>query len=599
MARFTSGRRPWSHRLILFLTVLLLVAAGCSNDSSVFTTGPGGTTPGTVPGGTGTTGITGTTGGTTTPGDGSNPGGSAEAIPAGAQAYAGFDLTALPALMRLVTAFGSADPAAIGEGLDLGEGAGQAVEGLGEARDLLGCLGRGLGLDPASLPAWLGDEAAVALFGMQVDESGDFTDPNALVAVAVADRPGAEAFLQQLIGVAEGCMSATFAPVDYKGVTVYRADRPGEQPVAFALTQDYLLVGMGEGMVARAIDLADGVSLAQDANFAEVVAALPNGRHVTGYMGMDLPQQMLESLAGELSGASPLPVPSGLDPAQALAGMRGFGMAATMLAEGVRVDLVALGSLGDSLPAMEQAASPLPARLPSDALGYLGIGPFDVAGAWDALKQLLAQMPAEPGQPNLEDSLTLIGTMLGIDIEQDLVRQLTGEVGLALLPATQGSLAEQAGVNLGLLAVMGVKDPGAMANTAEKLAGGIGQLGGTPATPRPYEGGTLYALSDGSTDIALFGMAGNDMVITTHQSHAAALLAGGDKLAGSARYTAAIGGLLPGSLPLMYLDIAALVAALDVEEDEAAAVAPLQTVAVGLAGAGEAGTITVYARIDY
>ncbi len=36
------------------------------------------------------------------------------------------------------------------------------------------------------------------------------------------------------------------------------------------------------------------------------------------------------------------------------------------------------------------------------------------------------------------------------------------------------------------------------------------------------------------------------MVITTHESHAAALLAGGDKLAGSARYAEAIGGLPPG-----------------------------------------------------
>ncbi len=39
-----------------------------------------------------------------------------------------------------------------------------------------------------------------------------------------------------------------------------------------------------------ALDLGDGVSLADDPDFGEVLAALPEGRHLTGFMGMDLPQ---------------------------------------------------------------------------------------------------------------------------------------------------------------------------------------------------------------------------------------------------------------------------------------------------------------------
>ena len=198
-------------------------------------------------------------------------------------------------------------------------------------------------------------------------------------------------------------------------------------------------------------------------------------------------------------------------------------------------------------PIGDTGASDLPDLLPADTIVFAGIGAFDVPAAWGGLMEMLAQMPVEEGQPSIEDSLALIGVMLGVDLEEDLIDQLTGEVGLGLLPAAVGSLVDGAGVNLGLIAVMGVEDPGAMAGTVTALAEGLGRMTETPAATRPFEGGTLYALSDGTADIALFGMAGDHMVITTHESHAAALLAGGDKLAGSARYAEAINGLPQGS----------------------------------------------------
>jgi hypothetical protein len=280
-------------------------------------------------------------------------------------------------------------------------------------------------------------------------------------------------------------------------------------------------------------------------------------------------------------------------------GMRGLGLAATLLDEGVRLEMVAVGQPNETLSVGTAAATDVAGLLPADAIGFAGIGAFDVPAAWSSLMDLLAQMPVEEGGTSVNDTIAMVGTMLGIDIERDLVDQLTGEVGLGLLPATAGSLVTGSGVNLGIIAVLGVRDAGAMATTAQALATGLGSLSGTPATPRPFDGGTLYALSDGTSDVALFGMAGDHMVITTHESHAATLLTGGDRLAGSARYAEATSGLPEGSEPLLYLDIAALVGALNLEADQSAGVAPLQTVAVSGSMGAQAMSTTVYLRIDY
>jgi len=590
----TSSRRPLTRRLVLFLVCLLLVAAGCSKGDSAFVTT-------TAPGTTGPGGVTTTTGGgtgTTIPG-GHDPGSSADAIPADAQVYAGFDLTAIPDLMRLVSAF-PPDAMALAEGIDLGEAAGGVVEGAGQAQDRLTCIGEGLGFDPANLPAWLGAEASLGLFGMEFDAAtGETTDPSVLIAVAVADQAGAEAFVQTLVGVAQGCVGADFVPTPYNGVTVYRAEPAGDQPIAIALANGYLLVGIGEGMVAGAIDLADGVSLAEDPNFVEVLAALPTGRHLTGFMSSDLPQQALEAALASAAEGGQLPLPAGLDPTQALAAMKGIGLAGTLLPEGVRVDILGVAEPNPDLPIPEATASGLPGLLPADAIGYLGIGAFDVPALWDGIMQMLEQMPVEEGQTSPQDSIALVGFMLGIDIEQDLVQQLTGEAGVGLLPATQGSLVTGAGVNLGIIAALGVKDPAAMTGTVDKLATGLGQAMEMQASPRPYSGGTLYGLSDGTSDIALFGMAGSNLVITTHESHAAALLQEGAKLITSPRYAEAIGGLPQGSMPVLYLDMAALVGSLSLDAEQAAALAPLQTVAMSVSLSGAVGGATIYARIDY
>ena len=396
MARVTPTGRPVRRRLGLLLisVVLLLAVAGCGDDDSVFTTNPDGspTASSTLPGGLGGDDNQGNGSGT-----GSNPGASAAGIPANAQVYAAFDLTAFPQLMQMVQAFGEIDPSALTEGL--GDTGGQAIEGAEEAQNLLSCLSDSLGIETGGLPAWIGGEAAIGLFNMQFDAaSGDMSDANALVTVEVADQAAAAAALPGIITSVATCSGVTFTESDHNGVTVYGAASPdGTLPTSLALTEGYLMYGEGAGMVEQAIDLGDGASLADDANFAEVLAALPDGRHLTGYLAAGLIEEAMGSLTASLGESGGLTLPAGLDPTEMMAGMRGLGLSATILEEGVRLEMVTVGEPNETLPTGVAGAGDMAGMLPADAIGFAGIGAFDVPAAWGSLMEILAQMPVEEG----------------------------------------------------------------------------------------------------------------------------------------------------------------------------------------------------------
>jgi hypothetical protein len=537
---------------------------------------------------------------------------SAQSVPADARAYASIDLTSLPDAARLMAALGTPDEQALtegmddglgtdlGEGLGIGEGLSGAVAEAGQLEGRLTCVADGLGFDAEDLPAWVGDEAGLALLDMQIDAaSGEIGDLRALMVVSVADQAGAEAeaYLPQLTAAIGTCVEATFTQAAYNGVTVYSVTPAEGQPISVALVEDQMMLGIGAGTLEDAIDLADSGALSNDPGFAEVMAAMPADRDVSIYVGGNLLQEAMESAnaaAGQAGQSVTLPESCGASPAAAPLGL---GMSMTLLDGGVRMDAVSLGSADAPAPAL--VPSGIPALLPADTLMYAGTSPFDMASGWTCLKDVMAQMPAEEGQPSIEDSLNMVGFMLGIDLEEDLIGQLTGEMGLALLPATSGPLAEGSGVNLGILAVMGVEDPGAMAGTVDAMAEGIARMSEAPASPRPFDGGTLYAISDGESDMMLFGMAGDHMVLTTDESHAAALLAGGPKLTGSTRWAQAFAGLPAGSQPIMFLDMAGLLAALPQELTGDTQMPPIDTVAAGALQSGNAMRLTMYAVVDY
>jgi hypothetical protein len=516
----------------------------------------------------------------------------AAVIPADAQVYAAVDLSAAPDFNRLVEAFRQADSASLGQALGLD--AGQVAGTLRDVEGTDGCVRDALHIDLAHLPDWLGRQAAVALFGMEIDSStGDFSSPSALAVLSVSDHAAAAAYLQEATAAIESCISASFDSETYDGATVYRASPPDGPPLAIALTDGHLLVGIGTGMVERSLDLAPGEALADDADFSAVLGALPADRALTGYLSMDLPRQVAGQAGDLLAQTGQAP---GMNLATILAGIKGLGFAGALDQAGVRFDLVTVGEAGT---ATTLSAGTLPSLLPADAIGFVGTGPFDVAAAWNSVRDLLDQAATGQGPLGFGGNLNLLGGALGLSIEDDLIGNLTGEMGIAVLPSTEGSLAQRTGVDLGLIAVLEARDPAAMTRTIRLLGRGLSRAVAVPVEPRPFSGGLLYAVTDDTGDLAVFGMAGDHVVVATGADAAAALLSEEPRLSDSAAYGQAVAGLPDGSTTILYLDVTGLLAALGPEATQAGALAPLRTVTVGAARRGEVSRLTVYARVDY
>ena len=293
MTRDTAAERSFRRRstprlrlgALLACCALLLAAAGCSDDDSVFDHQPR-RLANSAP-------RAGCLGGRLPPGqrlrrrrlrEGARRA-SATAIPASAQVYARLR-PRLPSPDSNAPGrgpSGRSTPPTLTEGLDLRRRGRRGRRGRrSKPRTPWTCLGRRASAStPATCPPGWATKPPSALFDIQFDAAtGEMTDPNILVAVDVADQAAAG-------GLPARRSSPRWEPAPgppsrrppTRGSPSHRAD-PGEwwrsrspSPSPRA-TCSY---GLGAGMVEQAIDLGDGASLADDPDFTEVLAALPDG----------------------------------------------------------------------------------------------------------------------------------------------------------------------------------------------------------------------------------------------------------------------------------------------------------------------------------
>ncbi len=100
-------------------------------------------------------------------------------------------------------------------------------------------------------------------------------DPSLLIGLAVADAEAASAAMASL--VADSAMPMTEST--YNDVTIY-TDPSSSPPMSIAMHNDWMVVGTGEEMVQRSIDVLDGAvpGLADEPGFVSAWGRLPDPR---------------------------------------------------------------------------------------------------------------------------------------------------------------------------------------------------------------------------------------------------------------------------------------------------------------------------------
>jgi hypothetical protein len=173
------------------------------------------------------------------------------------------------------------------------EAAQQTPDGAGQ----IGTLEAALGADLEELVSWIGDAAIVAGISEGAPYAGILAVPD--------DMDAAEHRLDQLTSFAtlaaiDPGSGITVASEDVGGVTVTTigwagaAELEGALPVEagsltveLAVTEDRVLIGIGDGFVRPVLGLADGSSLADQARFTDAVSAL-GGSNNAGVLWIDI-----------------------------------------------------------------------------------------------------------------------------------------------------------------------------------------------------------------------------------------------------------------------------------------------------------------------
>lgn len=263
---------------------------------------------------------------------------------------------------------------------------------------------------------WLDDEAAIVVVGGIADT------PEQVVLLEVEDPEGASAFAAELaVGSVE--------PEDYQG-TELNVDDGG---LATALLQGFLAIGSTDGIRA-VVDVAataeDVTSLAEDAAASELRDELPDNYLIDAYFSSEGVSELIGGSTAIQGSFAPFMAPGASTGAAASLSAQDGELE---LAVRTRLDAEAAKAEPPFFAAFPPFEPQIPARLASDALGYVGFGDPETT-----VQALLGQASAQaPGVVSgFEDLAKDLREQGGVDLEDDLLAGLGREAAFAVEPRT-------------------------------------------------------------------------------------------------------------------------------------------------------------------
>jgi len=307
----------------------------------------------------------------------------------------------------------------------------------------------GIHLEREVLP-WLGPEVA---FGV-VDVAGSVVagasggTPLVVVLAGTSDSETARRVLQMWVDYIEREEGLDFQAAEYKGTLVFSEAEAAQH---YAVTADYVLMTTDLDLLEDTVDriqTGDTVdSLFENARFKEARESLPEHRFLTGYVDAEAiwRDAKRQFLGGVLTAEQTQQIDDVIPVWVVLTGAfidRGLSLALSVAmpegepqSEPQTLSLAAAGMLpADTLAfaslAFDPDLDPIRKQLGEQRIGDLGL---DSAGLFD-----LPFGPAFDPDATIADALDqvleLVSDTLGLDLEQDILAWMTGEVALALLP---------------------------------------------------------------------------------------------------------------------------------------------------------------------
>ncbi len=436
----------------------------------------------------------------------------------------------------------------------------------------------GLTITDDVLP-WIGPNLGIGLLELDVEAIDQGEVPQIIFAATIRDIDIADRFIEDLIDAIERETSNRVDDREYSGVLTFEIDSDfDDERLAFARSDEMFFFATSLDVLEEAIDAQNGENLGGVAEYQGTVAALPGDRALTVYMAGEAIEDFAKAAqdSGDLQGFDS-------DIVEDL-NLNGVGISATTTPEGIRVDFV-----GNYKELSEEQQALLDAQtddmktaefLPEATYVYLVGQRLDLV--WQSGVNALASSGVN--EDDFDEAMSLFDDMFGFDPGKDLMPLLDGEYSLALVDSRDGLIAEQLDADLGAIVMMGSSNGEELAKLAEDFADGLKDQD-LDVNDSSNDDVTVYEVEDPNGDqIGAYGVSKDYLVFATDGNTLEDLFAGNANLADSDKFKNVWDAFPRGTIPVMYLDIAELLTALenlDPDIENAADVNPVYAFGMG------------------
>ena len=269
---------------------------------------------------------------------------------------------------------------------------------------------------------WLGPEIAIAIPTFEgIDEPPEF-----VAFIGATDTAAAESFLRKLIAFAEESNGTEYEEGVTRGYLTFVVDPSDDVSAHIALTDDYIVLATGAEALESALDRMDSgqdqdrPSLFDNPGFQEAREAAESPRF--GIMYVDI-AGIIDQLGGSFD-------------EEIVDSLRDFSdqlpdfivASSSFIDKGIRV------STSFDYPTQDQLFVPASTnsvgsagRAPEDTVALLSF--VGVQDAWERFRDEVTDLPGL----DLDEALDEIEADIDIDIEEDILSWMTGELAFAML----------------------------------------------------------------------------------------------------------------------------------------------------------------------
>ena len=314
---------------------------------------------------------------------------------------------------------------------------------------------------------WLGTDVTFVL----LDVDGHV--PEWVLMAQVSESDWALDFVGELRDSLEDALYTEFDEDEVGDAVVWAAENEG---LVIALSADYLLLADSENTVEDTLDNIESPplrSLAEDENFIAAREALPQGRVMFVYAQVEDYLDEVEDLFDPWGdGGAAWDLAEGNAPEYVAASL-------SFVERGVRFDVLSdAGSVSLSGDSAVGLLSPevVPEVVPEDALFLLAYS--GVKDAWEEFRDVLEDSdPWVSG--DIDQFLDDVEYETGVNVEEDLIESLSGEVALAIMPGDVRIFGYGAGVEgvIEGLFLAGLEDSRAVEAAMESLVDVVEESG--------------------------------------------------------------------------------------------------------------------------